>query len=440
MEELEQQFLNPESDSQVDEDRIRALIQDGIKGYRAPLQTGAGNQIFRSSNRGIQLGNSTFDLAPFRVDMDGNLFASSVTIAGILLATSATFGGDGSDGPMVITSGVTNVDLLGQAFVTKNYTELSVTGTASITFSNPHPNGSYITLKSQGNVTLTSSAAPMIDASGMGAAAGAASAGGGGNNGNDGTDFDSENLDTGVHLGTKGFYGGAGGTAGVGGAAIASTLKGLLIVGSNQLYHRSIWVKPGAGGGSGGDGSGATAGGGGDSVTIPPSGAGGRGGGALIIECGGAWNFTTALGISVAGKAGGTPSNTTGSGNFRGSGSGGGGGGGGGHFLGLYKTLTANSGTVNYSGGDGGNGGNAAQGGAVAGTYFGGGGAGAGAQSGAGGNGGIGITSANGSNGTGTNPGTGGTGGTDTANCFGGGAGGGGGTGASVIAQNFYFA
>ena len=31
---------------------------------------------------------------------------------------------------------------------------------------------------------------------------------------------------------------------------------------------------------------------------------GGRGGGALYMECGGAWNFTTSSGISVAGDAG----------------------------------------------------------------------------------------------------------------------------------------
>src|SRR6185295_935752 len=76
-------------------------------------------------------------------------------------------------------------------------------------------------------------------------------------------------------------------------------------------------------------------------------GPGGKGGGALYVECGGAWNFTTVNGISVAG--------TTGS-NGSANGNGGAGGGGAGTFTALYNALSANTGTVNVSGGQGGTG------------------------------------------------------------------------------------
>lgn len=266
--------------------------------------------------------------------------------AGRLNGFFTRFGGTGADGALAITSGATNIDLGGARVVIKNYSSISITGTGSLTFSNPHANGTIIILRSQGDVTLTSSAAPMIDASAMGAAGGASV-----NTTTDGlagTDAQSVYKKASAGAGSTPAGGGAGGAAP---SSYISTVMDHIYY--TLFYH---WVLCGAGGGSGF----ANVVGGDDS-----SGAGGRGGGALIIECAGAWNFTTASGISVKGGNGNNGS-VTGSGYTMG-----GGGGGGGHFLALYNTLTANSGTVTTTGGTGGN---MACSGFGGGTYTGGGG------------------------------------------------------------------
>ena len=86
------------------------------------------------------------------------------------------FGGDGSDGALVISSGTTSIDLLNSATFIKNYSSISITGTGSLIFTNPHPDGTIIILKSSEDVTLTSTASYCIDASGMGAQGGKISA------------------------------------------------------------------------------------------------------------------------------------------------------------------------------------------------------------------------------------------------------------------------
>ncbi len=48
------------------------------------LSIGSGNSIFKATASGIQLGHNTFSSAPFRVDMSGNLTATSATITGAL--------------------------------------------------------------------------------------------------------------------------------------------------------------------------------------------------------------------------------------------------------------------------------------------------------------------------------------------------------------------
>ena len=53
------------------------------------LTLGSGNSVFiADSGDGIQLGNATFGSAPFRVNMDGDLTATSVTISGNITATA----------------------------------------------------------------------------------------------------------------------------------------------------------------------------------------------------------------------------------------------------------------------------------------------------------------------------------------------------------------
>ena len=50
----------------------------------AELQVGAGSTVFRADEQGIWLGAEQFASAPFRVDMQGNLVANSVTLSGYL--------------------------------------------------------------------------------------------------------------------------------------------------------------------------------------------------------------------------------------------------------------------------------------------------------------------------------------------------------------------
>lgn len=248
---------------------------------------------------------------------------SSLTINGYVQNSKGAFGGDGSDGALTISSGTTTISAASARVVTKNYTSVSITGTGALAFSTPHANGTVIFIKSQGATTLTSSAAPMVDVSSMGSSGGSGS-NPTGTNGTTGYGYDYTTNEGGAGSST---------TPGAGGAAFSGVIN-------YQTYNISLekWRKilMGAGGGGGGGN-----GGGGS------PGNGGNGGGVLIIECAGAWNFTTASGISVNGATGGNGSG--------GSANAGGGGGGGGYCIVLYNTLTANSGTITSSGGTGGN-------------------------------------------------------------------------------------
>lgn len=276
------------------------------------------------------------------------------------------FGGDGTDGALTITSGTTTVSAASAQKLIKNYSSISITGTGVLAFSNPYANGTAIILKSQGNVTLTSSATPMINASGMGGSAGGAATntdGGAGNNG-----F----ATLGVGPTTGG--GNSGATGGSAGAAPTIAIN-------TTFLYRTMLLATGGGGASGGS----------TNPTGLASGAGGIGGAILIIECAGALNFTTASGISVNGAIGGNGTN-----NGAGSGSAGGGGGGGGSCIVLYNTLTAASGTITSAGGTHGTGGTG-----TSGTAKGGGGGGGGSTA-------VGTAGANGS---GSNAGNGGDGG-----------------------------
>ncbi len=256
--------------------------------------------------------------------------------------TQMKFGGTGADGALTVASGTTDIDLGGAQVVIKNYTSISITGTGKVTFSNPHTNGTTVVFKSQGNVTLTSSEAPMIDASGIGSSANV-----------DGHSFN-------IFRTNKGNTSPAWNDGGDGGALPTFNATNAV---KSPLSGKYNMAAPGAGGAGGGAGNSSGGGGGASFIAIGTDGGtgtnsgagtnvggvGGRGGGVLIIECAGAWNFTTASGVSVAGKNGGNATNGTGV-------SSGGGGGGGGVFIGLYNTLTANTGTITVSGGTGGGG------------------------------------------------------------------------------------
>ncbi len=241
---------------------------------------------------------------------------------------NASFGGTGTDGALTISSGTTTINCASAAIVTKNYTSISITGTGKLAFSNPNASGTIIILKSTGNVTLTSSTAPMIDCSSMGAGTGGNAA-----NGNFGNALTGR-VDNGK-TGSSSTGGGGGGASVVNSASSGSGSGNG--AGGNALYAVAPTVLTKVlclGCGSAGGGGQALAG-------------GGLGGGALLIECAGALNFTTASGISVNGAAGGTSSG----------GSSNAGGGGGGSCIIIYNALTSASGTITVAGGAAGTGG-----------------------------------------------------------------------------------
>jgi len=65
----------------------------GLKTGATSLTQGYGNDIFRISQEGIQLGGANFTDAPFTVDMQGNLKANAGTFGGSLTAPTGTIGG-----------------------------------------------------------------------------------------------------------------------------------------------------------------------------------------------------------------------------------------------------------------------------------------------------------------------------------------------------------
>lgn len=248
------------------------------------------------------------------------------------------FGGTGADGALSITSGTTTISLGSAKVVIKNYTSISITGTGVLAFSNPHANGTIIILKSQGNVTITSSANPTVDLRSLGGSGGAEKVAGYFAYTSDGRT-------------TKAGAGATGGTSlyatptGQGTYAFNLASKNLVIApgAGGQGGHTANGDNYGGGGGgalinSGTNGTTNTTGGGGDG-----GGAGGRGAGALLIECAGAYSASSVFNAVGANGSNGYANN-----------GGGGGGGAGGMVIVLYNTLTSNTATYTVTGGTGG--------------------------------------------------------------------------------------
>lgn len=276
----------------------------------------------------------------WRITPDGTAEFQDIITPGL-----ARFGGTGANGALSISSGTTTLDLGGVRVFTRNYTSISITGTGALAFSNPHAEGTTVLLRSQGDVTGTSSAAAMIDLRSLGGTGGIGGAGGNGAYSTPGKGLGIGGASAGLKYtpgttfatGNGGAGGGcaSSGTDGALGTAAETNQKGYggkSVVGLNIV---TLWAESG-GGGSGGTGAV-------DDAVAGAGGAGGRGAGGLVIECKGALNITGT--INASGAAG-----VDGASNVNGNGSGGGGGAGG-QILIAYITLTADTGTYTVTGG-----------------------------------------------------------------------------------------
>jgi hypothetical protein len=302
-----------------------------------------------------------------------------------------SFGGDGSDGILNVTSGTTSIDASGANIVVKNYLSINVSAGAVLNLTNKATTGTILVLRSVDNTTI----AGTVNLVGSGASA------------NENGYLILDALTT--HDGNNGTGVGSG-TGGSGGTVYNSPPLGMLYttpVAENIVIDRNYRLSCGSGGGNGVAGAGTTGG---------TAGAGGSGGGVVILECGGALNFTgQILADGEKGADGGDGSGT-------GAGAGGGGGGAAGMILVMYNLLTANTGTASTKGGAGGAGGDGVTT-VWTGDAGGGGGGGAGSYTAGGENGGAGgINSA---------PPVAGTNTTDAS-----GAGGGGGGAADLVLKN----
>lgn len=268
------------------------------------------------------------------------------------------FGGTGADGALSISSGTTTLSFGSATLLIKNYTSVSITGTAQLAFSNPTTNGAIFLMKSQGNVTVTSSTVPAIDLRLMGGAGSAGSAGNGGVDGGAASD----GLGLGCPYPTAGSRGALAVASTVAPGDLPGAVAGAISGGrgarlsSGLAQSGAVFCAAGGSAGSASNGCGAF---------------GGRGGGGMRIECGGNLNITST--IDASGSNGDNSTGSTGSGVTASGGRGGGGnvdsasnsyaglpanvipsggGGGGGCIIILYNgTLTANTGTYTVTGG-----------------------------------------------------------------------------------------
>lgn len=206
------------------------------------------------------------------------------------------FGGTGADGALNISSGTTNFDLGGVRVFIKNYTSISITGTAAITFTNPHAEGTAIIFRSQGAIVGTSSATRAIDLRDLGGQANGRIGWCGNSGGYTSTATSvqasgSENNGAGGGNLTKGGDGNVTSGSGSPSRAQSYTVGGLP---NEPLSKVSKIAIPGGGGAQGATGT------------------AGRGAGGIYFECGGALNITftidatggAATGVSGPGAGG----------------------------------------------------------------------------------------------------------------------------------------
>lgn len=277
-------------------------------------------------------------------DASGNVIATTTSSGS---AAVGAFGGTGTDGALNQTSTNLSINLGGLQVFTKNYTSINITGTGSVSFTNPSTNGTIIVFKSQGACNVSSTAARAIDLrllGGLGGTGGGAVGAGVGDGGGGGGSATGAGATANGGAGgaqTAGIIGGGFGSmpyfgfqvGGQGGSNVASELGGFstayVINPTSTVNFWKYYVIPGSGGGGGGG-------------TVTGAGTnGGTGGGALYFECAGAFNFPVGSTIDASGQTATSTSNAQGPGGSAGGGS----------VEALATSITASTGTCTVTGG-----------------------------------------------------------------------------------------
>ena len=105
------------------------------------IAIGSGNSIFKADSNGIYLGNATFGSAPFRVNMSGDVTASSITLTNASVGSGSSYTGNqiaeayiGNLNASKITAGTISADRIGSASITtaKLASGLTLSGTVII--------------------------------------------------------------------------------------------------------------------------------------------------------------------------------------------------------------------------------------------------------------------------------------------------------------------
>ena len=76
----------------------------GLQANSTSVQQGSGNEIFKISAKGLQLGAADFENAPFRVDMQGNATATSLNLTGSIINFGKTSFTDSTNAGYYISS------------------------------------------------------------------------------------------------------------------------------------------------------------------------------------------------------------------------------------------------------------------------------------------------------------------------------------------------
>jgi len=96
--------------------------------FSGTISIGSSNSIFKADLNGIYLGSSTFASAPFRVDMAGNLTATSVTISGLAVGTNVAVGSQSIYNALDIIAGSVEAENITGTTITGKTVQTSSSG------------------------------------------------------------------------------------------------------------------------------------------------------------------------------------------------------------------------------------------------------------------------------------------------------------------------